>query len=46
MFDPHYPCLGDDFISDTPPEISPAFGCPGVGRDICPGGGVDQIHYL
>ncbi|MEM9291622.1 MAG: zinc metalloprotease [Acidobacteriota bacterium] len=31
-----------DFVADTPPEASPAFGCP-VGRDTCAGGGVDPI---
>lgn len=31
-----------DMVADTPPEASPAFGCP-VGRDTCAGGGVDPI---
>ena len=31
-----------DFVADTAPEASPAFGCP-VGRDTCAGGGVDPI---
>ncbi|CAE6438620.1 unnamed protein product [Rhizoctonia solani] len=32
-----------DHVVDTPPEDSPAFGCP-IGRDSCPQGGVDPIH--
>jgi hypothetical protein len=31
-----------DYVADTPPEDTPAFGCP-VGRDTCPGGGPDPI---
>ncbi|KMU91411.1 metalloprotease 1 [Coccidioides immitis H538.4] len=37
-------CSGQgDYVSDTPPQRSPSSGCP-VGRDSCPGGGVDPIH--
>ncbi len=36
-------CTGPgDFVDDTAPEASPAFGCP-VGRDTCTGDGVDPI---
>ena len=31
-----------DLVADTPPEASPAFGCP-VGRDTCAGDGPDPI---
>jgi len=33
---------GDEVI-DTPIEIEPSYGCP-VGRDTCPGPGVDPIR--
>jgi hypothetical protein len=32
-----------DYVADTPPQDSPSEGCP-VGRDSCPGGGVDPIR--
>jgi hypothetical protein len=37
-------CTGSgDFVTDTPPEASPASGCP-INRDTCAGGGLDPIH--
>jgi hypothetical protein len=37
-------CNGDgDFVSDTPSEAIPSEGCP-MGRDTCPGGGIDPVQ--
>jgi hypothetical protein len=38
-------CDVGDEIADTPAELKPASGCP-VGRDTCPGVGVDPIHNM
>ncbi|MGW1769449.1 zinc metalloprotease [Streptomyces sp. NPDC002073] len=32
-----------DYVSDTPDEATPSFGCL-EGRDTCAGGGVDPVH--
>ncbi|KAI0891198.1 Metalloprotease [Annulohypoxylon nitens] len=37
-------CSGSgDSVDDTPAQASASSGCP-IGRDSCPGGGVDPIH--
>jgi hypothetical protein len=38
-------CGEGDRIADTPAEERPASGCP-VGRDTCPGVGLDPIHNM
>ena len=37
-------CEGNgDFVADTPPQLSPTWGCPAY-KDTCIGGGGDSIH--
>ena len=39
-----YSCTGEgDLVDDTPPQKSSSEGCP-IGKDSCPGGGLDSIH--